>query len=78
MAAGSSIITFQYFSGEKCSIIVSKNGGKYRIQVKLTLRDQGSSLPCLYVITSEFIKRINAYQKVQGKDPIKIEYQVKI
>lgn len=55
LASAKSVLTFQYYNGEICTVIVSKNGGKYRIQ--------SSSLPCLWPITNQLTTRLEAYYR---------------
>lgn len=62
------VLTFQYYNGEICTVIVSKNGGKYRIQA--------SSLPALWPITDQLSRRLKAYYDENDKtDPIVFSYQ---
>jgi Bardet-Biedl syndrome 9 protein len=51
----SNVLTFQYFNQEDCSILVSKQGGRYRIQ--------SSSLPALWLLTEDLCSRIHRHFK---------------
>ncbi len=33
-AAGANVLSFQFYSGHVCTVLVSKQGNKYRLQVR--------------------------------------------
>ncbi len=66
-AAAVNVISFSYFNGSDCTIIVSKNAGRYRIQ--------GSSLEALWIVTQELCDRLTAYfNGMNDKEPLKISH----
>jgi Bardet-Biedl syndrome 9 protein len=55
-----SVLTFMYHNGIDCTIIVSKNSGRYRIQA--------GNIEALYLVTSQLVSRLSLH--FSGKSPV--------
>ena len=61
------ILSFQYSGGGDASILVSKNGGRYRVQA--------STFECLWLMTSELVRRLKTtFRRDQNPPPLRIDY----
>ena len=57
--AGANVMSFQYYNGVEATILVSKNGGKYRIQ--------SNELEALWMVSHQLVERLQAlYQRENG------------
>jgi len=65
-----SVLTFQYYTGQDVTILVSKNAGRYRVQ--------SGALEALWLIVAELAQRLASYferQQAGGEDPFTISFQ---
>ncbi|GAX83403.1 hypothetical protein CEUSTIGMA_g10828.t1 [Chlamydomonas eustigma] len=74
-SAGANVLSFLYYSGHNCTILVSKQGGKYRLQ--------SDRLEAIWLTLHELQKRLHAYYVAaddgalpsDGEGPLRITFE---
>jgi len=62
-SAGANVLSVQYYSGQDCTILVSKNGGRYRLQ--------SDNFDAIWLLLHELVKRLAAYyEEAEGGAPV--------